>query len=40
MDYNYYVNVASLHTNEELLELNEIPIISIEVELWSLVTWL
>lgn len=36
----YYVNVADLHTNEELIEINEIPIISIEVGLWSLITWL
>lgn len=37
---NFYVNVADLHTNDELLELNRIQIISIEVGIWSLVTWL
>ena len=37
---NFYVNVADLHTNDDLLELNMIPIISIEVGIWSLVTWL
>ena len=36
---NFYVNVADLHSNEELLEINQIPIIVIEVGLWSPVTW-
>jgi len=40
MNNDYYVNVKDLHTNEELLELNGVEIISIEVGLWSLITWL
>lgn len=40
MNDDYYVNVKDLHTNEELLELNGVEIISIEVGLWSLITWL
>lgn len=40
MNNDYYVNVKDLHTNEELLELNGVKIISIEVELWSPITWL
>lgn len=40
IDEQYYVNVRDLHSNAELLELNKIPIISIEVELWSLITWI
>ena len=37
---NFYVKVKDLHSNEELLELNGIEIISIEVELWSPITWI
>lgn len=39
IDDDFYVNVADLHSNAELLELNEIPIISIEVGLWGPITW-
>jgi hypothetical protein len=38
-DEEFYVNVKELHSNEELLEINDIKIISIEVGLWSPITW-
>lgn len=35
IDENYLVMVKDLHTPRELLEINQIPIISIEIEVWE-----
>ena len=39
IDDDFYVSVKELHSNAELLELNNIQIVSIEVGLWSPITW-
>jgi len=39
VDEGFYLNVKDLHSNEELLQINNIKIISIEVGLWSPLTW-
>lgn len=35
IDENYLVKVEDLHTSKELLEINQIPIISIEIGVWE-----
>lgn len=35
IDENYFIKVKDLHTPKELLEINQIPIISIEIGVWE-----
>ena len=35
IDENYLIKVEDLHTPRELLEINRIPIISIEIGVWE-----
>ena len=35
IDENYLIKVKDSHTPKELLEINQIPIISIEIGVWE-----
>lgn len=36
IDEDYLVRVKDLHTPKELLEINQIPIITVEVGVWEI----